>query len=78
MNINLDKLRNIGEVKKEGILVKILWSYPKEIYLRKAKGAILNSFKGKLITDFRNKNDPHEVVDVISQFTRDHTVSYIH
>ena len=31
------------------------------------KGATLNGFKGKLITDFRHKNDSYEVVDVISQ-----------
>ena len=39
---------------------------------KEAEGAILNSFKGKLITDFKQRNDFYKVV------TKEQTVSYIH
>ena len=66
ININLYKLRSIMEVIDEGILVPFdgkKTSSEDKSEKKKAQGAILNSFKGKRVTDFRHKNDNVQVRD---------------
>ena len=45
---------------------RVLLKINREINLRrkKANGAILKSFKGNLIADFRHKDDSYEVIDI--------------